>query len=412
MNREALRYFIMKFQKTSYKQESVSVDLGVNRSRISKYISGRSIDDGFAKMFLEHYNIEFQHLVTLSENLDQLLISIYEDMLYNNDDYLNIIQRSKALMDGKYSQHLMPYQLAMLLINHRQQNYRSVSKAITKINPYIECMNTIEKVIYLDLVACIHYENKQYASALETINRIEHLDDYDNIMGMIAYHKGIIHRVSGNRLDSIHYFTNAKTLFANALNFIRIIYTQMSIGNAFAEDCQYSKAIKIYQDIIDASKRIKIDDSIIALTYRNISLCQINSGNEAAAIENALKSLTLSYPNAKAYFYIAYAYMIQEKSLEALEYCRKVNKEINSEVIEYRLCQIISMYINKDPKTPSFILESLAYIEIDFNFDYIVLCHKILIRIYEQTNDTEKCLEYSLKLNDLYSTKTKLWVKQ
>jgi len=219
------------------------------------------------------------------------------------------------------------------------------------------------------------------------------------IRSWICHKYGIVYSFIGNYAEATVALLEAKNRYAEFLGIIRLIQTNLNLGNVYTLTKSYEKAEESY--LIAYERALMLKESTGLLTKCFNSLCWLyferNQYDKLKeVIDNKPDNLVES---ENTLFVLAWAYY----KLGLVDECVKYCKEARNKYLDREYPQVVFTYIENaalGKKTGQDALLKKAITMKDYEHNQMIdeLFTRELIDIYERRKNYEKAFKYAKKL--------------
>ncbi|MBE6108298.1 MAG: tetratricopeptide repeat protein [Erysipelotrichaceae bacterium] len=238
-----------------------------------------------------------------------------------------------------------------------------------------------------------------FNDAIEILKDADQLTYNPKIRSWICHKYGIVYSFIGNYAEATVALLEAKNRYAEFLGIIRLIQTNLNLGNVYTLTKSYEKAEESY--LIAYERALMLKESTGLLTKCFNSLCWLyferNQYDKLKeVIDNKPDNLVES---ENTLFVLAWAYY----KLGLVDECVKYCKEARNKYLDREYPQVVFTYIENaalGKKTGQDALLKKAITMKDYEHNQMIdeLFTRELIDIYERRKNYEKAFKYAKKL--------------
>ncbi|MBR5289503.1 MAG: hypothetical protein IKU28_00715 [Erysipelotrichaceae bacterium] len=262
-----------------------------------------------------------------------------------------------------------------------------------------EMYSPIQKAILQVAKACELKILGDFDSAIRLLKEAERMIYDLKIQAWITHLYGVIYGLVGNYVEAAVALLKAKQNYGDFLSVIRMIQTELNLGNIYLSTLSYKKAEESY--LIAYQQSMNLKDSSYLLTKCFNSLCWLYfETNQYDKVKNLLLNKPLELVESRnTYFVLAWSYYKIGNYEESIRYC----KEGLEKFTDYSYVCMIYEYIMKACKGIKTGQDALLrkIIETE-DYDHDALTEKLftyeIIDIYERRKNYEKAFKYAKKL--------------
>ena len=338
--------------------------------------------DYYTVINAKSFNTEYEEILTLlllgeSKKAENLYLKCENELVYNSLAVLNF-SLLKYVLASIYDKYIKIDKTCFLYKDLYDQNQRAIM--------FIGC--SIENL------------NKGlFQEAIECLKEAEQITLDTKIRAWILFQYGRIYGISGNYAEATVALLSAKQKYADFIGVIRMIQTDLNLGNVYSLTNSYEKAEASY---IEAYKRcMLLNDFNKLLTKCFNSLCiHYFDTNQYEKVIDLLKNKPNELVESRnTYFVLAWGYYKIGNYDEAIKYCEDGLEKFS----KYSYVCMIYEYIEKACKGVKTGQDALLrkIIETE-DYDNDAFTNKLftyeIIDIYERRKNYEKAFKYAKKL--------------
>ena len=170
---------------------------------------------------------------------------------------------------------------------------------------------------------------------------------YDlNIRAWAYYQLGATYILTCNYVEALSSTMEARKIYAESLNFKRLIHVNLNLGILYMSTNSYSNAEESYRLALDAANQLKDAKKVITRCFNCLCWLYIKTNQYdkiSELIDNELNELILS---ENTLFVLAWAYYKTERIDECVKYCKEAREKYKDR--EYP--QVVFTYIENAVK--------------------------------------------------------------
>lgn len=276
--------------------------------------------------------------------------------------------------------------------NHVNNNHSIIENCNYLLN------NNENAVIKIAKANDMIYHGK-FNDALEILKDAEHLTLDLKIRAWIAHQFGRVYILSGNYADATVALLEAKNRYADFLGIIRLIQTNLNLGNVYSLTNSYNKAEESY--LIAYERCLMLKESTGLLTKCFNSLCWLYfERNQYDKVKELVENKPDNLVESKnTYFVLAWGNYKLNNVDEAVKYAVEAQTKYSDNEYACTVYKYIeNAALGKKTGQDSLLKKAIAMKDYEHNQMIDELFTKELIEIYERRKNYEKAFKYAKKL--------------
>lgn len=365
---------------------------GVSLGHISKI--EREIETASPEMIsylFEALCIDLNFVVSKMETIKDDFWNLYHQIVYFESK--DNVTKALILFNEKYKGFET---VECLLINFIY--YLTYDIQLRKCENYIHLLKIVGdylepsyRQLFYDYFGLYFKEKNDIEKAIYYLDRSLKIDFNKIVTSMTLYHIGMVYRKNNQLLKAYYSMSQAKILFSNTNNFIRICMADMVIANIHSSNGEYKEAIRLLNDCLKNFNRINISIHEISKVYLTMIWIYILNDDYRSALNiiNQLDEDILSILEKKDSF-ILYRIILhvhfKEKTL-ALKLCKNVFKNFNEDNLDHNFIMYYFYLINENKAKRTYYLHQCKTL---IDASSCIIDYRFLFKLWNKECQTEK----------------------